>query len=77
MYRPCILNVEKPPCVKNGVKCDKRHIGCQGTCEDYIKFRSERDKKLVEARKINGVQTSLHEYNIKGRLKAFKKKRKR
>lgn len=28
----------KPPCIKNGVKCPRRHLGCQATCEDLAKL---------------------------------------
>lgn len=30
--------------------CEKRAIGCHGTCPDYIKFRKERDEMNAKAR---------------------------
>lgn len=34
----------KPPCIKNGVKCPRRHLGCQATCEDLAKLHEHNDR---------------------------------
>lgn len=31
--------------------CQERHVGCHGTCPDYIAFKAEREKELEEIRK--------------------------
>lgn len=31
----------KPPCVKNGVHCAKRHPGCQDKCPDMVPFHAQ------------------------------------
>lgn len=33
-----------PPCKKDGVPCDKRHVGCHSTCEGYQAYKAEADR---------------------------------
>lgn len=44
--------------------CEKRHIGCHATCEDYLKYRAERDalNEQIKAEKIkdrNAISTAI------------------
>lgn len=41
----------KVPCMKDGIDCDKRHVGCQSKCEAYKAFRAAIDKANAERRK--------------------------
>lgn len=55
-----------PPCIKNGVKCDRREVGCHARCEEYLAFKkaySEDSKKALrnkipdEFRAVNVLKT--------------------
>lgn len=39
--------------MKDGIDCDKRHVGCQSKCEAYRSFRAEMDKVNAERQKQN------------------------
>ena len=32
-----------PPCIKNGVKCEKREVGCQAKCQEYLTYKEKRN----------------------------------
>lgn len=34
--------------IKCCLGCDKRHVGCHGTCAEYLAFRAKRDTELQE-----------------------------
>lgn len=46
----------KPPCIKDGVKCEKRVPGCQDRCEDMQqwqeKVRMRRTQRAQEAESV-------------------------
>ena len=39
------------PCMKDGIDCDKRHVGCQSKCDAYRAFRAAIDKANAERHK--------------------------
>lgn len=43
--------IPRAPCMKDGIDCGKRHVGCQSKCEAYLSFRAEMDKINAEKRK--------------------------
>lgn len=45
--------IPRPPCMKNGIDCDKRHVGCQPGCKEFKAFRAAIDKANAERRKQN------------------------
>lgn len=52
--------------VKSSCKgCDKRHVNCHSTCEDYKAFRKARDEQNEEIRKKKSVEAHLDEHEIK------------
>ncbi len=56
--------------------CEKRHVGCHTTCEDYKDFRATLDKEKearIEAQKVNDV---MDRYTISRVDKMRKAKRK-
>lgn len=58
-------------------KCEKRHIGCHNTCEDYLRERKALDEFNENQRKINQpdrlfnelksdiIAKTKHKYKIK------------
>ena len=46
-------NMTKPPCVVDGVHCDKRYIACQAACEKYAEWLviHEAEKDAIKRRK--------------------------
>lgn len=62
-------------CCKDCV-APKRHIGCHGTCKDYIREKAadaERKKKMEAERKLN----STHIQNVMNRKDAQAKRHKK
>lgn len=43
--------IPRAPCMKNGIDCDNRHVGCQSKCEAYKAFRTAIDKTNAERHK--------------------------
>lgn len=43
--------IPSAPCMKNGIDCDNRHVGCQSKCEKYKAFRAAIDQANSERRK--------------------------
>lgn len=43
----------KAPCHN----CDKRKLGCHSCCEEYISFRNNRDKLLLNRKKENEINS--------------------
>lgn len=50
---------KKPPCYKEGKKCDKRVPGCHSKCDEYKDWRQERESKIAEIRKVRYEQRQL------------------
>ena len=44
-----------PPCNN----CSDRYIGCHGSCERYIAYKSERDRLLAEQHKNSQVNRDI------------------
>lgn len=44
-----------PPCNN----CSDRHIGCHGSCERYLTYKSERDRLLAEQHKNSQVNQDI------------------
>lgn len=46
-------NMTKPPCVVDGVHCDKRYIACHAACEKYAEWLAvhEAEKDAIKRRK--------------------------
>ena len=44
-----------PPCNN----CSDRHIGCHGSCERYLAYKSERDRLLAEQHKNSQVNRDI------------------
>ena len=60
-----LLPSQTYPCLN----CDKRHVGCHATCEDY---KSAKDKRLKEYQKMANCYRKEHEaqdYEAKERIK--------
>lgn len=53
------------PCVKNGVPCTKRHVGCQGKCKDYADYYAENRAREAEKRKQDVVKEYVNSRDIK------------
>lgn len=51
--------------------CQERHIGCHGTCPDYIAFSTKRGQELEQIRKQKEsmIDISLYVYEAKKRVK--------
>lgn len=51
--------------------CQERHIGCHGTCPDYIAFKSEREQELerINKEKANVAMLGTYVYEAKKRVK--------
>ncbi len=47
------------PCLN----CNKRHLGCHSTCEDYISFRKERDKYNEKVRNDKYISKMVSDIN--------------
>lgn len=47
--------------IKCCYKCEKRHVGCHGSCEDYLRERKALDEFNEEQRKIKQVRQSYNE----------------
>lgn len=43
--------IPSAPCMRNGIDCDKRHVGCQSKCDAYKAFRAAIDKANAERHK--------------------------
>ena len=66
------MEYTKPSCKG----CEKRHVGCHITCEEYKEFRATLDKEKesrIEAQKVNDV---MDRYTISRVDKMRKAKRK-
>lgn len=59
--------------IKCCYKCEKRHEGCHGTCEDYLRERKALDEYNEEQRKI---KQDRQNYNEIKRFAIAKTKRK-
>ena len=36
-----------PPCITDGVPCDKRHPACRDHCEEFQTWKAERNKEFL------------------------------
>lgn len=45
--------IPRAPCMKDGIDCDKRYVGCHAHCEAYQSFRAEMDKVNAERQRQN------------------------
>lgn len=57
--------------------CQDRHVGCHGTCSEYIAFKTERDQELerINKQKADGVMNSLYIAEAKKRMKTRRRTR--
>lgn len=51
----------------------KRHVGCHGTCEEYIKERAELDESKEEERKNRLQDYTITHYDI-SKMERMRKK---
>lgn len=63
--------MKKPPCVKNGVPCDKRYPGCQDRCKDMAEVRAYND--VIRAGKAK--QRVADEYLADSCMRMMKRKK--
>lgn len=61
----------KPPCMKDGVPCDKRRPGCQGRCEKMEPFMEER-KRIREQREAE-MKRDAYKADAVARMKRRRK----
>ena len=45
--------------------CDKRHVNCHSTCEDYKSFRTAKDEENEKVRKMKEHEAMLDDFEIK------------
>lgn len=53
------------PCVKNGIHCPARHLGCQAECQDYADYYAENRALEAEKRKNDVVKEYINSRDIK------------
>ena len=68
---------KQSPCVKNGVHCDKRHVGCHGECEEYTTWSEERAREREELYRKRTVECQLNDAECKRSTYFNKRKRRR
>lgn len=61
---------EKVPCYK----CDKRHPGCHGSCDDYKKYHKAREDKANTIAEGRSLDKLFNEYHYKAIAKAKKRR---
>ena len=46
----------KPPCIKDGIKCEKRYPGCQDRCKDMLEYKQHNEEmhriRALEVEKV-------------------------
>lgn len=62
----------KPPCMKNGVDCPRRCIGCQAQCPDYRQFRAKCDAAITRRM----AESEATDTRIEGLFRMLKKTKK-
>lgn len=55
--------------MKDGIDCDKRHVGCQSKCEKYKAFRTAIDKANAERHKEDANKQYAHDMIWRDRQK--------
>lgn len=60
----------------NGCVAPKRHVGCHGTCPDYIKEKAEHDARMAEDYKRRHLNQNLNDQRYTAITKATRNKRK-
>ena len=55
--------------MKDGIDCDKRHVGCQSECEKYRAFRTAIDKANAERHKEDSSKQYAHDMIWRDRQK--------
>lgn len=60
-----------PPCKKDGVDCERRHVGCHGECDEYREWKRYHDADL-EGRRNN--RNPADEFLIDQQLRVKKRK---
>lgn len=62
-------------CCKDCV-APKRHVGCHGTCPEYLKEKAEHDERAAEDYKRRKLNQDLNEQRYRAVTKAERNKRK-
>ena len=68
--------MKKPPCMKDGKPCEKRHVGYQGQCKDMADWQVEHqlEKERERAFLARLTPNEGHKRYIKMRVKEMKSK---
>lgn len=53
--------------------CTDRHVGCHGKCENYVKWRAEKDKIHVEYIEKYKGERAIEDYTVKLMIKQKKR----
>lgn len=56
--------------------CKNRFIGCHSKCDDYVKYRKEKNKVIQEKEKQNIVELIHHDNVINNKPKSWNKYKK-
>ena len=59
----------------NGCVAPKRHVGCHGTCPDYIREKAEHDALMEIERKKLSIKQGLADETYRAVQRAMKGKR--
>ena len=54
--------------------CDKRHVGCHSTCQEYIDWKSDREWKNEIARKKRQAEADIVDAIVRNCEKVRRKK---
>ena len=57
------------PCLKAGNHCDKRHVGCHISCEEYIAWKEDRCKELEKKKKYDDLRHQLDSTAVQRAIK--------
>jgi hypothetical protein len=55
-------NMTKPPCVVDGVHCDKRYIACQAACEKYAEWLVIHEEEKADIRQKKMQERTVDDF---------------
>ena len=67
--------MKKPPCKVEGVECDKRHIGCRNTCDEWLKWQAVHDQERAAREKYINIKAEGYAFARNSILRMNKRNR--
>ncbi len=64
-----------PPCKKDGIDCQKRNLGCQTICPEFINYKNKLEEKKRILNQARSTDRLLCSYKNERKIKTCKYKK--